>query len=123
MIFYVLCKSMSPLQPRQNAKLHVQILSDLDTEGGACLGRTSPFSLFYLFVSKVPKKEKVTNFVGVPLSCDPMFSSSQILYILFILACLLAETSQAKFHPALNKKYLAENLVLFLSFCWLSHSK
>ena len=105
---------MSPLQPRQNAKLHVQILSDLDTEGGACLGRTSPFSLFYLFVSKVPKKEKVTNFVGVPLSCDPMFSSSQILYILFILACLLAEASQAKFHQSLNKKYFAENIVLFL---------
>ena len=63
---------------------------------------------------KVPKKEKVTNFVGVPLSCDPMLSSSQILYILFILACLLAEPSQAKFHQSLNKKYLAENLVLFL---------
>ena len=71
---------------------------------GGMLGTYVPiFHVFYLVNKfptnsrKVPKKEIVTNFVGVPLSCDPMFSSSQILYILFILACVLAETSQAKF--------------------------
>ena len=66
-------------------------------KGGHAWDVRPRFPCFIYLSQRVPKKEKVTNFVGVPLSCDPMFSSSQILYILFILACLLAEPSQAKF--------------------------
>ena len=61
--FFMFCVKACPLSSQGKMPNFMSKYFQIWTQkGGACLGRTSPFSLFslfYLFVSKVPKKEKL----------------------------------------------------------------